>query len=72
MPVFSKDAPLVDYVKNLGYLDKDVKEQDTPQAKVLGKTLESIRGLVEGNRPEYFLWGAVVALLAIIFTSKLF
>lgn len=71
MPVFTKDhQPLVDFIKNLGYLDKDVPSKDN--SKVLTATLDSIRELVDTNRPEHVMWGAVIALLAIILTAKFF
>jgi len=70
MPAFSKDqAQLVDYIKSIGGLDQDVKTQEG--GTYITQTLDSIRGLLDGNRPEYIIWGAVVALLVIIFTSKL-
>jgi hypothetical protein len=75
MPIFSKDhGPLVDFVKGLGYLDQDVKAETTDGSKMLTSTLDGIRDLVSesSTRPEYIIWGGVVALLMIIFTSKLF
>jgi len=71
MPIFSKDhPPLVEFVKNLGYLDADLKA--TEQSKVLALSLDKIREAFEGTRPEYVIWGALIALLSIIFTSKIF
>ncbi|XP_021963307.1 lipase maturation factor 2 [Folsomia candida] len=71
MPIFSKDhAPLVDFIKNLGYLDKDV--QTPKESQFITEMLDSIRTLTEVGRPEFIVWGAIASLLAIIFSAKMF
>jgi hypothetical protein len=73
MPIFSKDhPPLVEFVKNLGYTDSDVKVDSSESSKLLNLSFEKIRESFDGTRPEYIVWGAEIALLAIIFTSRLF
>ncbi|ODN03967.1 Lipase maturation factor 2 [Orchesella cincta] len=71
MPMFSKDhPPLVNFVKNLGYLDPDYKPEQPSER--IPFFLDKIRGSFVGTRPEYIIWGCFSTIFIILFTSKLF
>lgn len=69
--MFSKDhPPLVNFVKNLGYLDQDYKpEQPSEKIPML---LDKIRGSFTGVRNEYVMMGCLSTMVLIMLTSKLF
>jgi hypothetical protein len=71
MPMFSKDhPPLVNFVKNLGYLDADYKPEQPSER--IPFFLDKIRSTFAGTRPEYIMWGCLSTMFLIIFTSRIF
>lgn len=72
LPVYSvSHAPLVDFLKKLNYLQPDIATKGELGATTT-RILDFIRAHVQVYRPEYFIWAALLALLSILFTSKIF
>jgi len=72
MPAFSlDDQTLGEFIRNLGYLDSDL----SPKIKINDKVtnvLDSVRSFLQSYEPEVIIWGSLVSMFLLIFTSKLF
>lgn len=69
--MFSKDhPPLVNFVKNLGYLDADYKPEQPSER--IPFFLDKVRGTFTGTRPEHIMWGSLGTMFLLTLTSKLF
>jgi hypothetical protein len=71
MPAFSlEDKTLGEFIRNLGHLDSDLPAK-IPINENLTKILDSVRSFLQMHQPEFIIWGSLVSIFLVVFTSKL-